>query len=53
MLDYSGDLYDRRVRLAFLQRLREERAFDGVEALRVQIAADVAHARVLFQRISL
>jgi riboflavin kinase/FMN adenylyltransferase len=53
VLDFSGDLYDRRVRLAFLQRLREERAFEGVEALRAQIAADVGHARVLFQRISL
>ena len=53
VLDYSGDLYDRPVRLAFVQRLREERAFDGVEALARQIEADCGDARVLFQRISL
>jgi riboflavin kinase/FMN adenylyltransferase len=53
LLDFSADLYGRCLRLAFVQRLREERAFEGVEALRAQIATDLAHARVLFQRISL
>jgi riboflavin kinase/FMN adenylyltransferase len=53
VLDFAADLYGRPLRLAFLQRLREERAFEGVDALRAQIALDLDHARALFQRISL
>ncbi len=45
LLDFSGDLYGRRLSLAFLRRLREERKFPDVEALRRQIALDVAAAR--------
>ena len=45
LLDFSGDLYGRRMRLTFLRRLREERRFPSVEALRAQIAVDVASAR--------
>ncbi len=45
VLDWSGDLYGRRVELSFSFRLREERRFDGVEALREQIARDADEAR--------
>jgi riboflavin kinase/FMN adenylyltransferase len=45
VLDFSDDLYGRRVRLDFVERLREERKFPGVDALRAQIVADVAAAR--------
>src|SRR5436305_9485 len=45
LLDFSGDLYGRRLRLEFLRRLREERKFPDIEALRRQIALDVAAAR--------
>jgi len=41
------DLYGEPVRLAFHARLREERRFPSVEALRTQIAADVERARAL------
>ncbi len=44
-IDWSGDLYGRRVELAFALRLRGERRFPDVEALRAQIAADVDEAR--------
>lgn len=44
-IDWSGDLYGRRVELSFPIRLRGERRFPGVDALRSQIAADVAEAR--------
>jgi riboflavin kinase/FMN adenylyltransferase len=47
------DLYGTRLRLAFLQRLRDERAFADVDALRAQIEADCRQARRLFDRISL
>ena len=53
VFDYTRDLYDRRVRLSFLQRLRDERAFPDVDALRAQIDADCRSARRLFSRISL
>jgi len=45
VLDFSGDLYGRRARLDFVARLREERKFAGIEALKAQIVADVASAR--------
>lgn len=50
----QGDfnLYGRQVRLAFVQRLRDERKFPDVEALKEQIAADVRRAARLFDRLS-
>ena len=41
------------IRIGFVQRLRDERAFDSIELLRAQIAADCGRARVLFDRLSL
>ena len=52
LLRYSGDLYGRPVRLSFVQRLRDERRFDNVDALRAQIEADRLRADHLFSRIS-
>ena len=46
-IDWSGDLYGRRVELSFLSRLREERKFPGLPELREQIAADTERARRL------
>ena len=37
LLDFSGDLYGRRVRLDFLERLREEMRFPSVDDLKAQI----------------
>ena len=48
VLDWRGDLYDRRVRTTFLARLRDEQRFDSVEALVVQIERDLAAARAQF-----
>jgi riboflavin kinase/FMN adenylyltransferase len=53
VFDYDRDLYGLNVRLAFVQRLRDERAFDSLDALKLQIEADCARARVLFSRLSL
>jgi riboflavin kinase/FMN adenylyltransferase len=53
ILDTDADLYGAKVRLFFLQRLRDERAFPDVDALRAQIDADIRHARRLFSLISL
>jgi riboflavin kinase/FMN adenylyltransferase len=53
LLDASRDLYDASIRLSFVQRLRDERAFPDVDALRAQIDADCRAAKRLFGRISL
>ncbi|HVJ28322.1 MAG TPA: bifunctional riboflavin kinase/FAD synthetase [Vicinamibacterales bacterium] len=53
VLDTDRDLYDRPLRLLFVQRLRDERQFPDVDALRAQIDADIRGARRLFRRISL
>jgi riboflavin kinase/FMN adenylyltransferase len=53
LLDAQRDLYDAPMRLSFVQRLRDERAFADVDALRAQIEADCRAARRLFGRISL
>ena len=45
VIDWNGDLYGRRVELSFEHRLRAERKFAGVEALKQQIQADVAAGR--------
>jgi riboflavin kinase/FMN adenylyltransferase len=45
LLDVQAGLYGRRMRLRFVERLRAERRFDGVEALVAQIARDVERAR--------
>ena len=51
-LDLDRDLYGRSVRLGFVQRLRDERRFPDVDALKAQIEADVRRARRLFDRLS-
>ena len=53
LLDGARELYGTRLRLSFVQRLRDERAFADVDALRTQIDADCRAARRLFGRISL
>ena len=45
LLDFSGALYGHAIRLAFVCRLRDERKFPGLEALREQIGLDIAAAR--------
>jgi len=52
VLGYSGNLYGHKVRLAFVQRLRDERRFEDVDALRAQIDADTRRAERLFTRLA-
>ncbi|BCZ91400.1 riboflavin biosynthesis protein [Thermus thermophilus] len=48
LLGFAGELYGEEVRVRFLKRLREERRFPSLEALRAQIAKDVEAARAYF-----
>ena len=45
LFDFAGDLYGRHLRVALIDFIRPERKFDGLEALKAQIAADSAEAR--------
>jgi riboflavin kinase/FMN adenylyltransferase len=45
LLDFEGDLYDRRVRTAFVGWIRDEARFASVDALIAQIHQDIAAAR--------
>jgi riboflavin kinase/FMN adenylyltransferase len=45
LFDFEGDLYGARLRLHLCARLREERRFDGIDALRAQIERDLVTAR--------
>jgi riboflavin kinase/FMN adenylyltransferase len=45
LLDWEGDLYGRRVRVAFRERIRAEERFSTVEALVAQIRRDVDDCR--------
>lgn len=47
LLDFSGDLYDQMIELEFVERLRGEERFDGVDALIQQMERDVAETRRL------
>jgi riboflavin kinase/FMN adenylyltransferase len=45
LLGFEGDLYGREVDVSFLERIREEKRFSGVEELKTQISRDVEAAR--------
>ena len=47
VLDEDLDLYDHRVEIAFVERIRGMVAFSGVEPLIAQIASDVEQARAI------
>ncbi len=47
VFDFSGDLYGTELSVSLIGYLRTERKFDGIEALRSQIAADALQARAL------
>jgi riboflavin kinase/FMN adenylyltransferase len=50
ILDFEGDLYDRHVHVEFLHKIRDEMKFDGLEALKAQIAVDIVVARDFFKK---
>jgi riboflavin kinase/FMN adenylyltransferase len=53
IFDLDKNLYGGAIRIGFVQRLRDERAFESLDQLRAQIDADCRRARVLFGRLSL
>src|SRR5262249_780192 len=53
IFDVDCDLYGVRVRVGFVQRLRDDGAFASAGLLKSQIGADCSRARVLFGPLSL
>ena len=53
IFNFDRDLYGAPIQVGFVQRLRDERAFESLDLLKAQIAADCARARGLFDRLSL
>jgi len=48
LLDFKGAIYDQELEVTFAGKLRDERKFESVDALRAQIGQDVETARELF-----
>jgi len=48
LLDFSGDLYDQEIEIAFVEKLRDEQSFTSPDALRAQIGRDIDEARRRF-----
>lgn len=51
LMDFQGDLYGKRLWVEFVDYIRPERKFDGLEALKTQIAADRDRARSILAEI--
>jgi riboflavin kinase/FMN adenylyltransferase len=47
LFDFSGDLYGRWLRVRFVETIRPERKFDGIDSLKAQIAEDCQRARAI------
>ena len=45
LIDFDGDLYGETLRLAFLERLRDEERFDSADELVEQMRRDVERVR--------
>jgi riboflavin kinase/FMN adenylyltransferase len=50
VLDFSADVYGERVRLFFVDRLRDERKFPSIDDLKAQIQRDIEDARRYLER---
>jgi riboflavin kinase/FMN adenylyltransferase len=50
LIDFTGDLYGCRVRLEFVDRVRDEMRFPSIEELKAQVMRDIAQARAQSRR---
>ena len=50
IFDFSGNIYGDQIAVQFVDFIREEKKFDGLPALKAQIAADCIVARELLER---
>ena len=48
ILDYSGSLYGKKITVEFLEKVRDEKKFNGLDELKEQIFKDISTARQYF-----
>jgi riboflavin kinase/FMN adenylyltransferase len=51
LLDFNENIYNHPIRVNFIQRLRDERKFENIEALAGQIRKDVEKARTILTHL--
>jgi len=51
ILDFNQDIYGREMIIEFLEKIRDEKKFSGVEELKRQISEDIVTARSIFEII--
>ena len=51
LLDFEGNLYGEVLTLTFVGKLRDEKPFDSLDALKAQIEKDIVQARYLFTQL--
>jgi riboflavin kinase/FMN adenylyltransferase len=49
LLDFEGDLYGEEARVEFVDFLRSEHRFSGIDALAAQLKKDIEHARAILR----
>jgi len=50
LFDCDQELYGRHLKVCFLEKLRDEQKYDGLDALKQAIARDASRAREYFAR---
>lgn len=53
ILDFDGDLYGQAIRVEFYRRLRDERKFESLDALKAQIEIDAGKTREAYPEMGL
>ena len=50
LFDFTGDLYNRHLRVALIDYIRPERKFNGLEEIKAQLAVDCEAAKMLLEQ---
>ncbi len=49
IFDFNKDLYGKKIDVVFIKKIREEKSFSSLDALKLQIAADVQKAHIILK----
>ena len=50
LFDFDEDIYNQKMEVVFLNKIRSEQKFDSIELLRTQIGKDAESARIFFEK---
>lgn len=53
IFDYDGDIYGQMIKVSFLQKIRGEKKFNGINELVEQIKTDTGNARAVLDRLGI